>query len=117
MPPLRALASVDVNGGARLPCERLVAPAPPDGGGLAYLSNVAVAPAFRGRGVGAALLAHALATAAAGGASRVAVHAELRNAAAVALYGRLFGAARVVEPLAVEAAAGRARRALFWLDV
>lgn len=115
-PAARALAvgTLDVNTGARLPCEALAAPAPAGGGALAYLSNVAVAAPARRRGVAAALVAHALATS---GAARVAVHVEVGNEGAAALYQKLMGPAKAVESVAVARAAGRPRRALHWVDL
>lgn len=118
-PPL-LIATLDLNAHTRaLPSERLAAP-PPDVGiaALTYVSNVAVAPRWRGRGYGRELLTAALERAAnVHGARRVAVHAELANEAGMALYAGVFGDPKDVESLKVERAAGRPARALFWVDL
>lgn len=118
-PSSLAIATLDLNTGRALPSERLAAPLPDSGGveALTYLSNVAVAPRWRRRGYGRALLAAALARAASRGARRVAVHVEVANTAGMALYGGFFGEAKDVETAQVEREAGRPRRALFWVDL
>ena len=118
-PSSLAIATLDLNTAPALPSERLAAPLLASGGvkDLTYLSNVAVAPRWRRRGYGRALLAAALERASALGATRVAVHAEVANVAGMALYRGFFGEAKDVESAQVERAAGRPRRALFWVDV
>jgi ribosomal protein S18 acetylase RimI-like enzyme len=61
-----------------------------------YVSNVAVYPAFRGAGIGAALMARADEEAARSGAASVALDVETDNASAIGLYERL-GFARIRE--------------------
>ena len=56
--------------------------------GLAYLSNLAVAPAARRAGLGSALLAAAEAQAWAWGAHALALHVDARNESAAELYRR-----------------------------
>lgn len=51
-----------------------------------YISNMAVAPAFRGRGAGRSLLDHAIATGRAAGAPAISLLVFTGNAAAVGLY-------------------------------
>jgi ribosomal-protein-alanine N-acetyltransferase len=55
-----------------------------------HINNIAVLPAFRGRGYGSALLAHALAEAADAGAQRATLEVRRSNDAARRLYER-FG--------------------------
>jgi ribosomal protein S18 acetylase RimI-like enzyme len=102
------VATLDVNLGARLPSERLVAePPPPAGGGggaLAYLSNVSVAAPARRCGVGRALVQHAVSVVAPSlGAQRCAVHAGTPAAA------RLYMSVGFVEVARETAATARAR--------
>jgi ribosomal protein S18 acetylase RimI-like enzyme len=61
-----------------------------------YVSNVAVYSAFRGAGIGAALMARANEEAARSGAASVTLDVETDNAAAIGLYERL-GFARIRE--------------------
>jgi ribosomal-protein-alanine N-acetyltransferase len=55
-----------------------------------HINNIAVLPAYRGRGYGSALLAHALGEAAAAGAERATLEVRRSNDAARRLYER-FG--------------------------
>lgn len=57
--------------------------------GIAYISNVAVAPACRRCGVAQRLMAEAEAVAASWGCSRAGLHCNPSNAPAMQLYGRL----------------------------
>ena len=127
-----AVASLDIIVGPRLPSEALVAKGGGggDGGGdgegatTAYFANVSVAPAARRRGLGVALLSEAISlvsssplgkTPAPRAASRIAVHAEARNAAARALYEQpeLGFSLEQEESAEVERAQGRPRRVLY----
>ena len=54
-----------------------------------FIKDLAVAPGFRGRGIGAALLTHAFGLFARRGASHVDLKVEAENAAARRLYARL----------------------------
>ena len=122
-PPPRRGALLDVIVGSRLPSESLVAAVGGGGGGgkAAYFANVCVAPAARQRGIGAALLSEAISLVASGvifsspAPSRIAVHAEARNAAARALYehSSLGFELEAEESLEVESRKGRPRRVLY----
>jgi ribosomal-protein-alanine N-acetyltransferase len=52
----------------------------------AYIQTIEVHPAFRGRGIGAALLARAEWSARAAGANSIALHVDVENTAAIQLY-------------------------------
>lgn len=123
-----AVASLDVIVGRRLPSESLVAECPCRSGSdsgcrIAYLANVAVAPPARRRGLGVALLSRAIEhvetslsdAAASSVISRIAVHAEARNAAARALYehASLGFSLEKEESASVEKALNRPRRVLY----
>lgn len=112
--------------GTRLPSESLRAECV-GGGRVAYLANVSVAPAARRKGLAVALVSWAIdlvsspssscgsPSAASSGVSRVAVHAEARNAAARALYEHpaLGFELERQEGAEVESRQGRPRRVLY----
>lgn len=54
----------------------------------AEITNFALAPDFRGRGIGALLLSHAIKTAAGLGIKRITLEVNEHNRAALALYGK-----------------------------
>ena len=110
-----AVGTLDMNLGPRLPEEELCGTRPPDAEGAArrcYLSNVSVLPAAQRRGVGAALLSAAAASAEVLGASILYVHVEEGNAAASALYEAAGFQVEAVEDQATSAALRRPRRRL-----
>jgi ribosomal protein S18 acetylase RimI-like enzyme len=53
---------------------------------IAYIQTLEVLPAFRGRGIGAELLARAEESARAAGALSIELHVDMENAAAIRLY-------------------------------
>lgn len=85
--------------------------------GMAYLSNLAVAPAARRRGLGAALVARALEAAAGWGCRSVALHVDPSNVAAVELYQRAGFRAVARQPEWQRMVEGRATALLLMLAV
>lgn len=68
---------------------RVEAVIPPPTGAMHYLAHLAVAPAWRGQGIGKALIGHLLAQASALGRQQVVLDVAASNPAAERLYARL----------------------------
>jgi len=80
------VGSLDLHVSPLLASERLVGRYPADASRRAYLSDIAVAPSLRRRGVAAALVRHAGALAAGMGVTDLYVHVIANNASACGLY-------------------------------